>query len=169
VVSAGLVCGAITQWLGIHAILGFFLAGMMAGSANNIPQSVHDSVSETFHAVFVPVFFATLGIKIDFIVDTNASVTLIFTAVAMGGKFFGAWLGARLARVSPSQSVFLGIVFVPGGAMEIVVGILALELKLIGETVFVAIVFAALFSSIVVGPLMAWRVRKASRAPDEVA
>jgi K+:H+ antiporter len=44
--------------------------------------------------------------------------------------------------------------------MEIIVGMLALELKLIPESVFVAIVFAALFSSIIVGPLLAWCIRR---------
>ena len=159
VVSAGLFCGVVTQWLGIHAILGFFLAGIMAGGAKEISPELRDSISETFHAVFVPVFFATLGIKIDFASGMDPLITLSFTTVAMGGKFIGAWLGARLARVPSTQAVFLGVLFVPGGAMEIVVGILALELGLIGETVFVAIVFAALLSSIVVGPLMTWCVR----------
>lgn len=158
VVTAGLLCGAITQWLGIHAILGFFLAGTMAGSAKGIAHSTRESLSETLHAVFVPVFFATLGLHIDFLTGMELGITLLFTVVAMGGKFTGAWLGARLGRVPKAQSVMLGIVFVPGGAMEIVVGALALELKLIGEVVFVAIVFAALLSSIVVGPLIARRL-----------
>ncbi len=157
VVSAGLLCGVITQWLGIHAILGFFLAGIMAGGATEISGELRNSIAETFHAVFVPIFFATLGLKIDFVSGMDPLVTIVFLAVAMGGKYFGAWLGARLGRLPRDQATFVGLLFVPGGAMEIVVGILALELGLIGETVFVAIVFAALLSSIIVGPLMVWR------------
>ncbi len=165
VVTAGLLCGAITQWLGIHAILGFFLAGTMAGSAKGISDELRASLSQTLHAVFVPVFFATLGLRIDFLTGMEVMITAIFTVVAMGGKFGGAWLGAKLAGVSAKRSVLLGIIFVPGGAMEIVVGALALELRLISETVFVAIVFAALLSSIVVGPLIARRI--AGRARKE--
>lgn len=159
IVSAGLLCGAITQWLGIHAILGFFLAGIMVGSASNITDSVRNSISDTLHAIFVPLFFATLGLKIDFLTGMEIGVTVIFTAVAVLGKFFGAWLGARLGKQSPQVSVLMGLIFTPGGAMEIVVAALALELQLIGQTMFVAIVFAALASSILAGPLIGlqWR------------
>ena len=157
VVTAGLLCGAFTQWLGIHAILGFFLAGTMAGSAEGVSEELKESLTETLHAVFVPVFFATLGIKIDFLTGLEFWITVLFTVVAMGGKFLGAWLGAKMAR--HDSAVLMGIIFVPGGAMEIVVGTLALELRLINESVFVAIVFAALASSIVAGPLIRWRAQ----------
>lgn len=160
VVSAGLLCGAITQWLGIHAILGFFLAGTMAGSAKGVSEELRINLSDTFHAIFVPLFFATLGIKVDFIAGMHLWPTLIFCFVAVGGKFFGAWLGARLGGLTQQNSVLMGLIFIPGGAMEIVVATLALELHLIGQTIFVAIVFAALISSIIAGPLIGLQARR---------
>jgi Kef-type K+ transport system membrane component KefB len=157
IVSVGLLCGAITQWLGIHAILGFFLAGTMVGSAPAIGNRMQVSFSNTAHAIFVPLFFATIGLNIDFISGLELGITLLFTAVAIGGKFIGAWIGARIGKLNTTQSVLMGLVFTPGGAMEIVVGALALELELIDQRVFVAIVFAALISSITAGPLVgAW-------------
>jgi Kef-type K+ transport system membrane component KefB len=160
VVSAGLLCGAITQWLGIHAILGFFLAGTMAGTARHISPELRDSMSETLYAIFVPIFFATLGLKIDFVSGADLWITLLFSAVAMLGKYGGAWMGARLARLPGPTAVMMGVVFVPGGAMEIVVGTLALEMGLVRETIFVAIVFAALASSVLSGPLVAFQHRR---------
>lgn len=154
IVSVGLLCGAITQWLGIHAILGFFLAGTIAASAKNVTEDLRNSVSDTLHAIFVPLFFATLGLKIDFLTGMVFWPTLIFCAVAILGKFGGAWLGARLGKQSAQTSVLIGYTFIPGGAMEIVVATLALELELIGQPIFVAIVFAALASSILAGPLI---------------
>lgn len=167
VVTAGLLCGAITQWLGIHAILGFFLAGTMAGSAPGIGDELRESLSEVLHAVFVPVFFATLGLGIDFVAGMDPGITALFTAVAVGGKLFGAWLGARMAKLPGRRALLLGVIFTPGGAMEIVVGTLALELGLISTVVFVAIVFAALVSSITVGPLMAWVLRRRREAAPQ--
>ncbi len=170
VVGAGLVCGAATQWLGIHAILGFFIAGTMAGTAQGVSDEMRESLSDTMHAVFVPLFFATLGLKIDFIEGMDIAVAALFTAVAVGGKFIGAWLGARMGGVPQGRSVLMGLIFMPGGAMEIVVATLALELKLIEQTVFVAIVFAALLSSIAAGPLIGMQARKLGlvepRKPD---
>jgi mannitol/fructose-specific phosphotransferase system IIA component (Ntr-type) len=54
----------------------------------------------------------------------------------------------------------VGFAFTPGGAMEIIVGMLALEMRLITEVVFVAIVFAAILSSMTVGPLLTWSLRR---------
>ncbi|GAA4271850.1 cation:proton antiporter [Aquimarina gracilis] len=160
IVSAGLLCGAVTQWLGIHAILGFFLAGIMVGSAKSVSPNLRNSVSETLHAIFVPLFFATLGLKIDFLLGLEIWPTIIFTAVAILGKFIGAWIGARLGKQSPKLSLLMGLIFIPGGAMEIVVATLALELELIGQSIFVAIVFAALLSSILAGPLIGFQARR---------
>ncbi|MBT8233185.1 MAG: cation:proton antiporter, partial [Bacteroidia bacterium] len=158
IISAGLLCGAITQWFGIHAILGFFLAGIMVGSAQGITDSIRNSISHTLNAIFVPLFFATLGLKIDFLVGLQFWPTLIFTAVAIFGKFGGAWIGAKLGKQSSSSSVLMGLIFIPGGAMEIVVATLALELQLISQVIFVAIVFGALLSSILVGPLISFKM-----------
>ena len=160
IVSVGLLCGAITQWLGIHAILGFFIAGTIVGSAKAVSDDLRNSVSDTLHAIFVPLFFATLGLKIDFLVGLELWPTLVFCAVAILGKFVGAWLGARLGQQSPQISLLIGYIFIPGGAMEIVVATLALELQLIGQTIFVAIVFAALASSILAGPLIGVQARR---------
>ncbi|MCP4442939.1 MAG: cation:proton antiporter [Aureispira sp.] len=160
IVSAGLLCGAITQWLGIHAILGFFIAGTMAGSAKDVSDELRNSVSDTLHAIFVPLFFATLGLKIDFLVGLELWPTVVFCSVAILGKFIGAWLGSKLGKESSQMSVLIGLIFIPGGAMEIVVATLALELQLIGQTIFVAIVFAALASSIIAGPLIGIQTRR---------
>lgn len=160
IVSVGLLCGAITQLFGIHAILGFFIAGIMVGSAKGVSDNIRNSFSDTLHAIFVPIFFATLGLKIDFLTGLSLWPTLIFTVVAILGKFIGAWLGAKMGNETPRTSVLMGLIFIPGGAMEIVVATLALELQLIGQTIFVAIVFSALMSSILAGPLIGIQVRR---------
>jgi Kef-type K+ transport system membrane component KefB len=160
IVSVGLLCGALTQWLGIHAILGFFLAGTMAGSAKRVTEDLRNSVSDTLHAIFVPLFFATLGLKIDFLLGLELWPTVIFCTVAILGKFVGAWIGAKLGKQSQESSVLMGLIFIPGGAMEIVVATLAIELELIGQAIFVAIVFSALLSSILVGPLIGMQTRR---------
>jgi len=168
ITSVGLLCGSATHALGIHAILGFFLAGVMVGSIEEeITFDQRQALADTVHAVFVPIFFATIGIKIDFLAHLDLTITCLFTIVAIGGKLFGAWLGARAVSIPNRASVFIGSAFTPGGAMEIVVGILALELGLVSQVTFVGIVFAALLSSITVGPLLAWLLR--AYGPDVLA
>jgi len=152
----GMLCGIITQWIGIHAILGFFLAGIMAGNTTEISERSREIISQLVHAIFVPLFFVSIGLKIDFIGNLDLFMIVLFTLVAIVGKFLGAWLGGKWARMSPEDAVSIGIAHIPGGAMEIIIGLLALEMELISHVVFVAIVFAAVLSSILVGPLLAW-------------
>lgn len=149
-------CGAITQSIGIHAILGFFLAGVMVGNTNQISERSKEIMSQMVHALFVPIFFASIGLKVDFVSQLDMILVIIFTSVAIGGKLVGAWVGAKFANMSNEDSLSTGIAFIPGGAMEIVLGLLALEIGIVSETTFVAIVFAALASSVAVGPLLAW-------------
>ena len=159
----GVLCGAITQWIGVHAILGFFLAGVMAGNAPEVSEQSRETITQMVHAVFVPIFFASIGIKIDFIRSTDLWLVSIFTVVAIGTKFVGAWLGAVWARLPRAEALSIGIAHIPGGAMEIIVAVLALELGLISERALVAVVFAAMASSVVVGPLFAWSLRRPQR------
>jgi len=162
-----MLCGAITQWIGIHAILGFFLAGIMAGNTDEISERTRESLSQMVHSVFVPLFFASIGIKIDFLRNLDLILLVVFTTVAIGGKFIGAWIGGMLAKLSRADALSIGLAHIPGGAMEIVIGMLALELGLIPEHVFVAIVFAALSSSVAVGPLLGWSIKR--RRPVDVS
>ena len=160
VACLGILCGIVTDWIGIHAILGFFLAGIMAGNTDEVSEHTRETLSQFIHAVFVPLFFATIGIKVNFLAGGDLLILGVFAAVALGGKFVGAWVGARMTHLSKPDALSVGIAFTPGGAMEIVVGMLALEMELITESVFVAIVFVALFSSVTAGPLLAWSIRR---------
>lgn len=162
ILCLAVLCGAVTQWIGIHAILGFFLAGIMVGNSKEVSEQTRETISQIVHAIFVPIFFATIGLKIDFLSNFDFLTIVVFTVVAIGGKFIGAWVGALAARIPKDDSFSIGIAHIPGGAMEIIIGMLALETNLITENVFVAVVFGAISSSIAVGPLLAWTIKKRS-------
>ncbi len=148
----GLLCGAITQRIGIHALFGFFLAGIMAGGAKALSERTRQVISQMVYAIFVPVFFASIGLKVDFLTNFNLFLVLLVTVVGVGGRYFGAWVGVTLTKLPRANRATIAIAHTPGGAMEIVVGVLALEYGLISEPIFVAIVFGAIFSSVLLGP-----------------
>lgn len=156
----GLLCGAITQWIGVHAILGFFLAGIMAGNAPEISERTRQTISQMIHAIFVPIFFACIGLKVDLFASFDLTIAAIITLVAVGGKLVGAWLGAVLARLSKTEAFMTGLAHIPGGATEIVLGMLAIEAGLVGKEVFVGILFATISSTVAAGPLVAWAIRR---------
>ncbi len=151
----GLLFGAITQKLGIHALFGFFLAGVVVGEAKSLSEDTRRVISQMVYSVFVPLFFANIGLKIDFASNFHPGLVILVCAVGIGGRYMGTWLGVTLTRVPRVNRNLLSITHTPGGMMEIVVALLALEAHLITEPIFVAIVFSAVFSSVVMGPWMA--------------
>ncbi|MBD3284722.1 hypothetical protein GF359_00125 [candidate division WOR-3 bacterium] len=163
IVLLGGLFAIISQAIGIHAALGFFFAGVMAGDTHEISENTRQTITQTMYAVFVPLFFISIGLRLDFVANFNLLAVLSITAVAIGGKLVGAWAGARLSGIRGHDSIAIGVVFIPGGAMEILIGVLALEFGLINLVLFEAIVVAAIVSSILVGPLLSivLRLRKA--------
>lgn len=156
----GLLCGAVTQRIGIHALFGFFVAGIMAGEARALSERTRQVISQMVYAIFVPLFFAGIGLKMDFLKNFDIFLVLFISIIGVLGRFFGAWLGVNFTKLSKANRLSIAVAHTPGGAMEIVVGVLALEYRLISEPVFVAIVFGAVISSIILGPWLAYSLKR---------
>jgi Kef-type K+ transport system membrane component KefB/mannitol/fructose-specific phosphotransferase system IIA component (Ntr-type) len=156
----GLLCGAITQKIGIHALFGFFIAGIMAGEARALSEKTRQIITQMVHAIFVPIFFAAIGLTIDFFKNFDVFLVLLISGIGIAGRFYGAWVGTKFARVAKSNRALIAAAHTPGGTMEVVVGIIALEYNLITEKVFVAIIFGAVFSAVILGPWMSYLLKK---------
>jgi Kef-type K+ transport system membrane component KefB/mannitol/fructose-specific phosphotransferase system IIA component (Ntr-type) len=150
----GAACGAISHAIGIHATFGFLIAGIMAGEASEISERSRETISQFVGAIFVPLFFVSVGLKVDFLKNFDLLIVSLICAIDVGGKFLGAYVGAKLARIPNRDSLAMGVALIPGGAMEIIIAGLALEYGLITVFVFEAVIIAALLSSVVVGPLL---------------
>lgn len=155
----GFLCGAITLKIGIHALFGFFLAGMMVGECSALSEKTRNVISQMVHAIFIPLFFATIGLKVDFFASFDVFLAAFIFLIGLGGRFVGAWLGTKLTGQSRANRLLISIAHTPGGEMQIVVGMLAMEYGLISEPVFVAIVFGAIASSVTLGPWMKYALR----------
>ncbi len=154
----GLVGGAITVKIGIHALFGFFLAGILAGESKALSENTRNVISQTVRSVLVPIFFATVALKIDFLHEFNLWLVLLILAIGVAGRFAGAWIGARLAGQPSGNLQLIAAAHTPGGEMQIVIGLVALEYRVISEELFVAVVVGAILSTVFLGPWMKWAV-----------
>ncbi len=155
----GLLCGSISQKLGIHAMFGFFLAGIMTGEAKAFSEKTRQVVSQMVYAIFIPIFFASIGLKIDFFKSFNLTLVLLVSVIGILARFLGAWWGVAFTKQSKANRLPIAIAHTPGGTMEIVIGLLAFESKLITAPVFEAIVFGAVVSSVILGPWLGWALK----------
>lgn len=148
----GLFCGAVFQKMGMHALLGFFIAGIVAGEAGALPERTRQVIAQMVYAIFVPLFFARIGLGIDFFKNFDLFLVLFVTIIGILGKFAGAWLGVSFTNLPRVNRLSVAIAHTPGGSMEIVIGILAFKYHLISLPMLVAIVFGGVISSIILGP-----------------
>ena len=152
----GLWSGAVAQKVGLHALFGFFLAGVMAGEAKALSEKTRHTISRIVYALFVPLFFAGIGLKMDFLKHFDFFLIMFIAVVGIGVRYCGAWVGVYMTKLPKENRNAIAIAHTPGGMMEIVMGLVALENHLITTTVFVSIVLGALLTAIVVGPWFSW-------------
>lgn len=156
----GLAWGAITQRVGLTALFGFFVAGVMAGEAQALRERTRQVLSQMVHAIFVPIYFASIGLHIDFFANFDLLLVVFVTVVSIAGKYLGAWLGALGPGLSKDDRTSVAIAFTPSGVTGIVVAGVALDVGILSTPVFVAIVFSTLVSSLLVAPWLEWSIRR---------
>ncbi len=154
VLVTGIAAAAVTEWIGIHAIFGAFIAGVAIGDSRHMSEHARETIHQFVTHFFAPLFFATIGLRISFIEHFDLPLVLLVLVVACVGKIGGCYLGARWAKMSHRDSWAVGFGMVARGAMEIILAQLAFQAGLIGERLFVAIVIMALVTSMISGPAM---------------
>ena len=154
ILTLALLCAALTEWLGIHAIFGAFIAGIAIGDSTHLRERTKATVHDFVSSIFAPIFFATIGLRIDFFSAFDPLVTAIILGVALLVKIAGCAMGAKLAGLTGRESLAIGFGMSSRGAMEIVLAQLARGAGLITDRLFVSIVLMALITSLIAGPLM---------------
>jgi len=159
----GLLCGAVTTWIGIHALFGFFIGGILAGEASRLSERTRHVFSQMVQAILVPLFFASIGLKIDFLANFDIFLVAFILCIGIAGRYLAAYVGSRWIKQPKLHSRLIANAHIPGGEMQIVIGMLALEYNVITETVYVAIVFGAVVTSMMSGPLMGRLMKRIKR------
>jgi mannitol/fructose-specific phosphotransferase system IIA component (Ntr-type) len=143
---------AFTEYAGIHAVFGAFVIGIAVGESGHLRKRTSENIHQIVTNVFAPFFFASIGLRTNFVANFHLGLTLTVIGVACVGKLLGAGWGARLGGMDKTSSLAVGLAMNARGAMEIILGILALQAGLIRENMFVAMVIMALFTSLVSAP-----------------
>jgi Kef-type K+ transport system membrane component KefB/mannitol/fructose-specific phosphotransferase system IIA component (Ntr-type) len=145
---------AMTEAIGIHAVFGAFLAGIAVGDSAHLRAQTRMIIHQFVTYIFAPIFFVSIGLRADFVDSFDLALVLGVLAIGFLGKLAGCLLGGWLGKLSWRDSWAIAFGMNARGAMEIILGLLALEFGLIEDAMFVALVVLALVSSIVSGPVM---------------
>jgi Kef-type K+ transport system membrane component KefB len=154
------LAAAFTEYIGIHAIFGAFILGVALGDSEHMSERAKEIIHQFINNIFAPLFFVSIGLKVNFIANFDGWLTLVILIIAFVGKILGSGLGARLGGFKWNESLAVGFGMNARGAMEIILGLIALEVGLINEKVFVSLVIMALVTSMTSGPLMKWSLSR---------
>lgn len=156
----GFLGAAFTEFIGIHAVFGAFIVGVAIGDSVHLKENTKDIIHQFVTNIFAPLFFVSIGLRVNFVANFDLLLVLIIIFLAFVGKVFGCGYGAKLGGLSKNESFVVGFGMNSRGAMEIILATLALEYGLIQETVFVALVIMALFTSVASAPFMNIFIKK---------
>ncbi len=145
---------AFTEWIGIHAIFGAFLVGAAVGDSSYLRERTRFTIAHFVSFIFAPVFFASIGLKVDFLAHFNPDLVFTVITIACVCKLAGGTLGAIWGGMPRHEAWAVGFAMNSRGAMEIILGLLALQAGIIHQELFVALVVMAIVTSMISGPLM---------------
>lgn len=150
-IAAMFVFGVLTQWLGVEAVLGTFVAGVILARSRYQQVEAAHVIEDLTSAVFAPLFFATAGLRVDLsLLEGDALTwTIVLLAVALGLKFVGAFGGSVLGGLSTREGLIVGAGLNARGALEIIIATVALSLGVFSQTTFTMIVIIPLVTSLV--------------------
>jgi nucleotide-binding universal stress UspA family protein len=169
-VAAALAAGCITQALGLEAVFGAFVAGIVLGQS----KFQHDATFGLLHrftsSVLAPIFFATAGLRVDLGLLADPQVALwgvIVLAAASVSKFSGAYLGGWFAGLPARERLALGAGLNARGAVEIVVATIGLTINVLNPSSYTVVVLMAMATSIAAPPLLRRTLRGWAGSEEE--
>ncbi|MBV0925068.1 cation:proton antiporter [Halomicroarcula limicola] len=167
VLVVGFAVTAAAVGLGLEAVVGAFLAGLLVG------PRVDAETERVLHlatlGLFAPLFFATAGLQVDLTVLADPAAAAIAVAalvVAILGKVVGVALGAAPTELTRAETACLAIGLNARGAMEIVVAAAGLALGVLTPLLYAVVVLVAIATSVMTPPLLR---RAVERLPPESA
>jgi Kef-type K+ transport system membrane component KefB len=157
VLACVFAAGMATYQLGIFAIFGGFLIGVLLHRESAFVHAWHARVGAFVNVFFVPIFFTLTGLRTDIgsLHDGRAwGWCLLLIALATLAKLGACYAAARAAGVDAMRARIIGMLMNTRGLMELIVINVGLEMGMIGRQVFTMLVLMALFSTLITSPAL---------------
>ncbi|MEC2626257.1 cation:proton antiporter [Bacillus cereus] len=158
IVSAALIiCFSFAYFgelLGIAGIIGAFAAGI-AISQTNYKHEVEKKVEPIAYAMFVPVFFVSIGMNITFDgIGNQIWFILALTVIAVLTKLIGCGVGARMTGFDAKSSAIIGSGMVSRGEVALIIAGTGLSSGLLAQDYFTAIVIVVILTKMITPPML---------------
>jgi Kef-type K+ transport system membrane component KefB len=145
----------IAEVIGIHALFGAFLAGVIMPQNLGFKERLALKIEDVSILLLLPLFFALTGLRTQIGLLNEGNLWLIFAlivSVAVAGKFGGSAVSARIVGYSWKDSLSIGTLMNTRGLMELIVLNIGYDLGILSPPIFAMMVLMALFTTFMTGP-----------------
>ncbi len=167
-----IVMALITQGIGVHTVLGAFVAGVLIGESPILTKHIDEELRGLITALFMPVFFCLAGLSADLTVLANPTLlalTVGLILIASLGKFAGAFLGGWLGGLPFGERLALACGMNARGSTEVIVATIGLSIGALNRDIYTMIVTMAVVTTLAMPPMLRWALGRLPLADDEKA
>lgn len=146
-----------TEVIGIHALFGAFVAGVIMPPHPEFKRIFSEKIEDVSLVVLLPLFFVFTGLRTELGLLSQAhlwDVCALIIGVAVAGKFAGSALAAKFVGHSWKDSLLIGTLMNTRGLMELVVLNIGYDLGVLSAEIFTMLVLMALATTFMTGPVL---------------
>lgn len=152
-----LISAVATEFIGIHALFGGFLLGVIIPHESLIAKDLTGRLEDLVRVFFLPAFFAYTGMRthiglLESSGDVLACLGLILVATV--GKFGGAYSAGRISGLSKKDSAIIGVLMNTRGLVGLIVLNTGLDYGVLTPKLFTMLVLMAVVTTVATGPLI---------------
>lgn len=152
-----LVSSYVTEVIGIHALFGAFMAGIIMPASLSFRKVLTEKVEHVSMALLLPLFFAFSGLRtqIGLLNDSKAwGICGLIIVIAIVGKFGGSFVAAKITGQNWKDSLSIGVLMNTRGLVELIVLNIGYDLGILNPEIFAMLVIMALVTTFMTGPLL---------------
>lgn len=154
-----LASGFVTETLGVHALFGAFLAGVVMPRHTELSRELTEKFEALIVVLLLPIYFALTGLRSSVFLIGGATMWFycgVIILLAVIGKLGGSMLSARMNGMSWRESAAVGILMNTRGLVELVILNIGLDLGILSPALFSIMVLMALVTTLMTTPLLKW-------------
>ncbi|GAA5815132.1 hypothetical protein MFLAVUS_008638 [Mucor flavus] len=154
-----LICSFVTSILGIHAIFGGFIAGLIVPHEHDLSIKITEKIEDLVNIIFLPLYFTLSGLKTQIGLLNSGTVwgyVILVIFVACFGKIVGCTGAAKLTGMTTRESFTVGVLMSCKGLVELIVLNIGHDAGVLNDQVFVIMVVMALVTTFMTTPIVLW-------------
>jgi Kef-type K+ transport system membrane component KefB/nucleotide-binding universal stress UspA family protein len=162
----------ITQAIGVHTVLGAFVAGVLVGESPIMTRNIDQQLRGLITALFAPIFFGLAGLQADLTVLRQPellALTGIVVLIATIGKFAGAFVGGKIGGLARAECLALACGMNARGSTEVIVASIGLSMGLLNQNLYTVIVAMAIITTLAMPPMLRWSLARLPLGDEEKA